>query len=439
MEDFKKWALAIGGLGIVAYLICGILFSYNYDFNSWAIVSNNFLTNRDLYNVRNYFYTPVWGYFLSFIVFIGSLFGIAPTITQNDYNVHLDNYTVFSEMTGMVTDFGFSLLLKVVMLLTTCVLAYLVYEYMMEITNKDERKSIFAAVLCLISPLFVFIVGRLAMFESLMVLFFFISLLFLFKENYLLTGAFWMISLLTKFFTAYFVFILVAYILVKYKNDVNEGLKKIGFAVFGAIVAALIIFWPQILDGNFFVSIEMYTGRIFESINPVATDVFTIFTRREGFGDLMNYEKLYKFTVLFLMTIASIILAVKYYKKGIDDKKLFTTYLIVTIVAVFLLPLGGEQFYLTPFPFLAIAAMLIDEKIGIVALLSSFGFALSSVVASFSSDHLIFQYWSTGTIPNITNYVEPAEIRIVFFTLGIVLMLVCFLMILKRRWGDFDG
>ncbi len=364
MEAYVKryWAAFLVALAVS--IVISVFLTHTYDMSGWAEVCNNLLAGEGLYAVEGYYYTPVWGYFLSALLYLGALLGIAPTMTQQDLLISLENGG--SPFTSMMTDFQFALMLKMFMILTWVINAYLIYCVAKEWTA-DRKKAYCASGIWLICPLVIVIIARSAMFESLTVMLLLLSVILLWRGMYFGAGAMWAMASLTKYFPCFLIFIFVALILVRNRGHCKKALVQIAEAAVGALVMSLVIYWPQIMDGTVLNSLSFITSRA-------------------GASWLGIYDVTYSVAVL----IISVYVAYCYWRRGTPEIGSFFKAVLTTLLVVYFLPVGPEQYYIILVPFMAIGAVLLDRRLGKVALVAFTLMIVSPIITTWPSDLMIF-------------------------------------------------
>jgi vacuolar-type H+-ATPase subunit I/STV1 len=150
---------------------------------------------------------------------------------------------------------------------------------------------------------------------------------------------------LMKFFPGFFIFIFVAYILSK--NRENEANKKLAMFFSGIAMTAFILFLPQLLDGTIADSFLFITSRLDEGVGL------------DAIGAVAGYAALF---VYVLALVVSAVFALRI-KKNCDERssdRLLFDALLVTTAAMFLFP-PLPQYVLLLFPFV-IFAMRHDRR-----------------------------------------------------------------------------
>lgn len=70
LESFRslpKAVLLVATVSLVVHMILTVAFSHTFDSEYWLLIMQNIETGNGLYDINGYYYTPIWGYLLSFI------------------------------------------------------------------------------------------------------------------------------------------------------------------------------------------------------------------------------------------------------------------------------------------------------------------------------------------------------------------------------------
>ena len=243
----KRPMLTIILIGLIIRAVLIPIFTYNYDISFWATTIQHLQSGNGLYGLQGYYYTPVWGYILSFLGLIGNfIFGITPYgVIADDLLLSLGaDWEFYGVMT--VTP-EFSILIKSLLSIFDLISAYLIYTIVKKFGHSD-RKATMAFGLWFLCPIVLYTSAVHGTFDNISVTFMLLSLILAMDRKYILAGASFSIAALTKFFPAYLAFMLLAYVLKKNKDKTSK-IKAVIYASVGLLVTTLIILLPQIMTG----------------------------------------------------------------------------------------------------------------------------------------------------------------------------------------------
>lgn len=263
MHDFygfiKKHKVATIIAAALVINICACMLSAGFDSAYWAAMVRNIRSGSGLYSVDGYYYTPVWGYLLGIsdalatsLVDLGNYLVVVPQAI----GIKVDPFCFTAETTKPL----FNLIVKTTLVAGNFILAYLVYCIIGELGYSKENafKSAALVMLCPIAIVGSCFIGMPDIYSAVFIAG---TILMMLREKYFLAGAFFSISVLTKFFPIFLIFILLAYIIAKYRDDRTACIRNATKSIVGALIATLVIYAPVIKEGMFFESFRFLSDR----------------------------------------------------------------------------------------------------------------------------------------------------------------------------------
>ena len=367
-------------IGIALRLIVGTLMSYNYDVFSWTLIISNIQGGSGLYDVTGYNYPPVWGHFLAILGQFTDMLGIDVLAERFPELIFTESEIANNPHLAFTTTLEFNALFSVMIAAFDIVTAYLIY-YATKTILKDERKGLLASAFWMLCP-FAIIVGTIGpMFDTMSGALVILMMLLLIKDHEFLAGCIFSISILLKLFPGFLLFIFIAYIIVKHRDDF---IRRIGSAAMGAVMMIAIIMLPQILDGHVIDSLSFITNR--------AT------TSNAGFGILDSLMPILTYIVAIIIEIA---LGFFFYKKEHTDlDRDFLLFVTAGAMVTLLFP-GTPQYILIGAPLITIMAFAVDFRFKAALILFIFGtsmYVLADGASMFTSlmeysDLLPYDVW----------------------------------------------
>jgi len=248
---------------VLIRLVLMPLLTYDFDIYHWALVISNINSGNNLYNLDGYYYTPVWGYILGFIstaqqflVDIGVM-GIRFTdmlpIENLQYPYHI----------ATATSISFNVAMKIPMLICDLAVGYLVY-WLIKDRTRSTRKATYGLAFWLFCPIVVYMTGVQAMFDSFSALLLMLTVIMFYKDKCFIGGALFSMAILLKFFPAFAIFVLLAYVLVKHRDD-GLAKKKLIESLAGMAIMGVILMLPLALNGQLGDAFTFIFGRASES------------------------------------------------------------------------------------------------------------------------------------------------------------------------------
>lgn len=251
---------------IIFTLVTGILLrviliptALTYDLDFWATVIKNLKTGTGLYCLPGYYYTPVWGYVLAIISAIQSTFLDIGELGVRSFKALTVEAVKRIYMSATVPSIAFSYSLKIPLMIVDLGLAYLVRVLILDIT-KDKKKANTGFALMFLCLSCIAVSMCIAMPDGISALFLVLTIILVRRDQSLLAGMCYSISVLTKFFPVFLFFIIFAYLLMKSKSNTSVNREYLYF-IAGGIIMSGVIFLPQILHGELIHCFQFLTDR----------------------------------------------------------------------------------------------------------------------------------------------------------------------------------
>ncbi len=235
-----------------------IPFTFNPDPQYWATFMEIINGNNSLYDTAGYTYTPIWGYFLSSLAFISSLFGIThyasiiPTFIP-----YLNTDPLFLDF---ITTIEFNTMLKISLIVVDIIVAVLIYQ-LVDDTLNNKIKAAMAAALWFLCPITIIDSSIHGMFDNISAMFIVLTFIFLYKRKYTTAGFVFAFSVFTKYFPIFFIFMLLAILFSKEGYDKN-GVNKLLYSIVGFVAGFVLIYLPVMITGTFWDSMSFITRRL---------------------------------------------------------------------------------------------------------------------------------------------------------------------------------
>ena len=338
-------------IGLLARYVLAPILTYGFDVTGWALGIENILAGNGLYDVDGYYYTPVWGYVMGFMAAFQDLFlnicsfgGVTPGAFPVE---HMGWY-----YTADLTTVSFNIFVKSAFFAFDLVVGYLIYWFVYDRTE-DRRKAELGFGVWFLCPV-VIIVGAVGgMFDALVALCLMLTLVFVKRDRLFLAGVFFALAVYLKLFPAFLLFPLVAYVLLRHRED---KVRALGMSVLGALVVTAVVFGPQILAGHTADTFGFITSRFTHGIGSGMSSSL------EGIGTAIGY--------LAILAV-SVLVSWHYYRSSDtgDGGRALEMFALVACV-VFLYP-SAPQYILMLLPFVAILIALGYSQIRWPALLLS--------------------------------------------------------------------
>lgn len=219
-----------------------------YDSEFWALVVRNIEAGWGLYGVDGYYYTPVWGYFLGLSAAFQDLFmNIGEVAVKVVELIPIEGLGLY--FTSTIPSISFLFAVKVPLFALDLAASLMIWYLIKDVTNSD-RKAIAGFGLMFFSSVVFLSSGVIAMPDIVSALFILLTVILLRKSHPFIAGMTFSVSVLSKFFPIFLLFVLVAYILANNRSDIRRGLVQVASSALGTMVMTLILLAPQIVEGD---------------------------------------------------------------------------------------------------------------------------------------------------------------------------------------------
>ena len=153
LRTIPRAVLLIAAISLAVHLVLTALFSHTYDSEYWLIIIQNVETGNGLYGLNGFYYTPVWGYMLSFADMLTQALGSIPVLGDRFTDlIVIEDYNGFQAILAS-PDINF--LLKLPLSVCDVIVGYAIYVIVARYTG-NERKGIVAMALWCFCPIVVY-------------------------------------------------------------------------------------------------------------------------------------------------------------------------------------------------------------------------------------------------------------------------------------------
>ena len=321
-------ALWILILGLAIRLVFAPVFTYPFDIEHWGVILQNTESGNGLFGLTGYFYTPAWGYILGFEDLIINLL---PGMTYGERFTDLLEIEgmVFPYQTATTTTPVFNLAMKLPLILVDVLVGYLIYRLVMSECG-DERKAAIGFGLWFLCPIVIYMSSVQAQFDCISALLTLLCVLLVRRNLFFLAGVIFTIAALIKFFPAFCIFLLCVYVVKATPGRLSW--KNLLLSVSGAVLTALVIFLPQILDGTVMNAFSFVFGRTSEY-------------------DLMLMLRTYPFIAVTLVML--VVLAIFAWRMDDARRKQDFLVLILAMLSICTIFSPGPQYWIVYLPLLS--------------------------------------------------------------------------------------
>ena len=257
LRSIPKMVFLIAILSLVVHLVMTALFSHTYDSEYWLIIMQNIETGNGLYGLNGFYYTPVWGYMLSFADMLTQVFGAIPVLGDRFTDlIVIEDYNGFQAVLAS-PDINF--LLKLPLSVCDVLVGYLLYVIVSRHTG-SERKGIVSMALWCFCPIVVYMSAIQGQFDTISVLLLLMTIFLIRQDNPLLAGMVFALATWLKIFPGVCILVLFGYMLARYKGA-PRSTRQVSMSIVGFLLLTAVLFLPQILDGTLAYAFSFLTSR----------------------------------------------------------------------------------------------------------------------------------------------------------------------------------
>ena len=326
----------------------------------WPRIISIVDSGNGIYGLDGNYYTPVWGYILSFIGMVYHLIGAVP---------HLGNmFTEFlpwgavSVANPQVISPQIVLATKIPLAIVDVIVGFQIYGIVKEFT-RDERKAVLSMALWCFCPMVIYMSGVQGQFDCISTMIALAAIRLLRDDRILLAGAAYGLSVWLKLFPSVCLFLFVGYLIAK--HGMNNGIRKTAVAAIGALIVTVILLIPQMMNGELDIAFGFFTGRM-----NTTTD--------SGF-----YNKLVSVRMVLMLLLTLFLMVLSFIgirAKGENGDRYLYLYAGV-LISVATIISRGYQYVPSFIPFVLLFAMISDDRrsymfmfwfFGIVTLIDAF-------------------------------------------------------------------
>lgn len=237
-------------IGLFIRYFVGLFFTHPTDINYWVLVTENYISGADMFSLPGYYYTPVWGYFLSVISAIAGFTGIP----LGEYVPDLVAGSMAMDWKITLPSLSYALLVKSFLFLFDVLAAIVLYRIGRVVF--DEKRAILMFAVWFLCPFTIIISSIRIMFENLEILFMLLSLLMMLKRRPAWAGVMMGLSLMTKPYGMF-----LAILMMGYSYAQARSVKYTVTYVVTTLVAGLSVMIPILLSGQLDESLIWLTSR----------------------------------------------------------------------------------------------------------------------------------------------------------------------------------
>ncbi len=412
-------------IGILIRLAIAPFTSDSNDFSFWSQTIYGISGGSTLYETYTFWYTPVWGYVLSFLSLIVNIANPFPLedlfVTLGQGQIRVGQGTIVNPIVIMIV--------KTPLIISDLAVGLALYSFVKKKTN-DEKKSSTCLALWFLSPLVIWVSSVQGQFETICVLFMVLSIILLLDEKYLLAGAALALSVLTKFYPIMLVPVALMYIFSKNRGDFPSFLKKTSIAALGFGVVSAILLYPVIKANELQYAFSFLSSRV----SSVYGGNISLFDQLMTVS-VSNISLFIPLMIIIILGVSALMLL-----KKEDNEKFFLEMSAVSLSCFFVWAFapGWTQYYVILVP-MVIFVYIYDERVVRIWVLLS----LIPVIVSLCSFYVFYPIAYTGlfTVEEIVSVSWKLDTILLPLKRALILLLwlppfMLIVNIICRNWNE---
>ena len=241
----KEKITLIAIVSLLIHVLAILFLTHLGDPEHWPRIIQTVNSGNGIYGLDGNYYTPLWGYLLSFMDMLIQFTGSVPFF-GDVFNVFFPWEDVPGTKPSIVTP-QISFVTKIPMAICDIIVGYMIFKIVSEYTM-DEKKGVIAMALWCFCPMVIYMSSVQGQFDTISTLMILLTINLLREDRPLIAGIAFGLATWLKMFPGTCLFLFVGYLLKKY--GMNLGLKKTAVSAIGALIVTIALLLPQMLNGE---------------------------------------------------------------------------------------------------------------------------------------------------------------------------------------------
>ena len=243
-------------ISFILHLVATLFLSHLGDPEYWPRIMQTVNSGNGIYGLDGNYYTPIWGYLLSFVDMVIQTFGLIPFF-GDVFESLLPLET--TAMKAWIVSPEIALATKMPMVICDLIVGYILFKIVSDFT-KSENKGLTAAAMWCFCPIVIYMSSVQGQFDTISTLLFLLTIQLLREDRSLLAGLSFGLAVWLKLFPGVCLLLFVAYLFARYDNA--GAIKRTVMASVGALIVTIILLTPQFLNGEMDIVFGFFTGRM---------------------------------------------------------------------------------------------------------------------------------------------------------------------------------
>lgn len=243
-------------ISFILHLVATLFLSHLGDPEYWPRIMQTVNSGNGIYGLDGNYYTPIWGYLLSFVDMVIQTFGLIPFF-GDVFESLLPLET--TAMKAWIVSPEIALATKMPLVICDLIVGYILFKIVSDFT-KSENKGLTAAAMWCFCPIVIYMSSVQGQFDTISTLLFLLTIQLLREDRSLLAGLSFGLAVWLKLFPGVCLLLFVAYLFARYDNA--GAIKRTVMAAVGALIVTIILLTPQFLNGEMDIVFGFFTGRM---------------------------------------------------------------------------------------------------------------------------------------------------------------------------------
>ena len=243
-------------ISFILHLVATLFLSHLGDPEYWPRIMQTVNSGNGIYGLDGNYYTPIWGYLLSFVDMVIQTFGLIPFF-GDVFESLLPLET--TAMKAWIVSPEIALATTMPLVICDLIVGYILFKIVSDFT-KSENKGLTAAAMWCFCPIVIYMSSVQGQFDTISTLLFLLTIQLLREDRSLLAGLSFGLAVWLKLFPGVCLLLFVAYLFARYDNA--GAIKRTVMAAVGALIVTIILLTPQFLNGEMDIVFGFFTGRM---------------------------------------------------------------------------------------------------------------------------------------------------------------------------------
>ena len=337
----KGKIILISTVSLLVHIVVILTLTHLGDPEYWPRIMQTVNSGNGIYGLDGNYYTPLWGYLLSFVDMVIQFTGTVPFF--GDVFASLLPWDSVPGTKAWIVSPQVTFATKIPMAICDIIVGYMIFKIVSEFT-KDEKKGLIAMALWCFCPMVIYMACVQGQFDCISTLLVLLTIKLLREDRPFIAGISFGFAVWLKMFPSVCLFLFVGYLIKKYGTSV--GIQKTVVAAVGALIVTIVILIPQMMNGELDIVFGFFTGRA------------------EGSTGIGLYDAVVKIRLVLMLLLTVVLMVWSYIgiqKKREDLERYLYLYAGILITVATIIS-RGYQYVPSFIVFILLFAMISDDR-----------------------------------------------------------------------------